>query len=100
MENRNNIILGILGVLVLAAAAYMLFFRGGNEEGAITEEGGGSDVESQFVNLTAQIDPVTFDMDILSDPRFTQLRDIRTAIVPEATGRTDPFAPLSGAGAP
>lgn len=95
MENRNNIIVGIIGVLILAAAGYMLFFRGADEP-VLTAEGGGNEAEATFVNLTNQIDPVTFDTSILSDPRFTQLRDIRTAVTPEPAGRTDPFAPLSG----
>ena len=95
--SRNTIILVVLALLVLAAAGYLLFGRG-EEEATLSGTGApASEAELTFLNLTAQIEPVAFDTSILSDPRFNALRDLRTAVVPENSGRIDPFAPLSGA---
>ena len=92
--SRTNVILLILGILVLAAAGYLLFGQG--ETSGVLSEGASpaSEVELTFLALTARIDPVDFDTSILQDPPFSALRDIRTAIIPDAIGRFDPFAPL------
>ncbi len=91
--SKTNGILLVLAILVLAAAGYMLF--GTNETPAVSTTGAPtSAAEVQFLSLTQKIDPVEFDTSILSDLRFMRLVDIRTAIIPEQTGRPDPFAPL------
>ncbi len=92
--NKNTIIAIVIGVVVLAAAAYMLFFNG--DTNVVTEGIPVTPAETTFVNLAAQLEPLGFDTSILSDPRFTALQDIHTAIVPEASGRKDPFAPIPG----
>lgn len=93
--NKTNGIAIALGVLLLGAAAYLMF-RPAPAPGVAPSGAPTSDAELKFITLTAQIDPVAFDTSILSDARFTGLQDIRTAIVPEPSGRTDPFAPLAG----
>lgn len=98
MDNnaRTNVILIVLGIIVLAGAAYMLFAKG-DTTSVITQTGTpGTEAESAFLALTAEIGSIRFDTTIFTDPRFAVLRDIRTAIVPEAAGRPDPFAPLQG----
>lgn len=85
-----------LGVLVLGAAAYLLL-RPSQQEGLTGTGAPASAAELKFLSLTAKIDPVTLDTSIFSDPRFTGLVDIRTAVLPEPAGRVDPFAPLTGA---
>ncbi len=96
MMAKNNIILAILGLLLLAAALYLLFGRSDTSSVINSNTGATSVAEQTFLNLTAQINPITFDASILSDPRFMALQDLKTAIVPESPGRTDPFAPLPG----
>lgn len=92
--SRTNIILIVLGILILAAAGYLLFGQGATV--GVLSEGASpaSEAELTFLALTARIDPVDFDTSILQDPRFAALRDIRTSVTPEATGRFDPFAPF------
>lgn len=51
-----------------------------------------TDAEAMFVNLSSQLVPLAFDTSILNDPRFTSLIDLHTVILPEASGRRDPFA--------
>lgn len=97
--SQTPVVLAILAIIVLAAAGYLLF--GSNDEDAALEgtTAPASAAELAFLNLTAQIEPVAFDTSILSDPRFIALQDIRTAILPEPSGRLDPFAPLGGVAA-
>jgi len=92
--SRNTIIAIVIGLVVLAAAAYMLFFR--TDASAVSSSVPTTPAEATFVNLAEQLKPLGFDTTILSDPRFIALTDIHTAILPEPIGRKDPFAPLAG----
>jgi flagellar basal body-associated protein FliL len=95
MSNQTKIIAVVLGIVVILGAAYLLFFNTSSDTTAVTSDGAPtSAAEVNFLNLSSQIEPVTFDTSILNDPRFTSLVDIHTAILPEASGRKDPFAPL------
>lgn len=94
--NKNTIILIILGLLLLGAAGYLLFGKGGSGDTVTIESGPTSAVEQTFINLTAQISPVSFDTSILQNAHFNALVNLETAIVEEDSGRIDPFAPLSG----
>lgn len=93
-DSRSVAILIIIGLLILGAAAYLFMNQNQLGSAVATLSGPASGAEETFVRLTSQIDPVELDTSILSDPRFTSLEDIRTAIIPEASGRPDPFAPL------
>lgn len=99
-NSRSGIVLLILGLLVVAAAGYMLFAKGDSAPGVTVDGEPGSEAETAFLNLTAEIDSIRFDTEVFEDPRFAALVDIRTTIVPETSGRPDPFAPLSGLAAP
>ncbi len=90
--SRNTIILAVLGILVLAAAAYVTF--GGTSGSAVVSTAPASEAELKFLGLTSRIDPVELDTSILEDARFKALRDIRIGINPETKGRADPFGPL------
>lgn len=95
--SKNTTILIASGIVVLGLVAYFLWMRPATED-TITVGGTGAAGEAQatFLTLAAQLDPVGFDSAILQDPRFTTLVDIKTVIVPETSGRNDPFAPLPG----
>lgn len=93
--NKSTGILVFIGLLVLAAAAYVLMTRQKDDVLSATPPPS-SAAEMQFLSLTREIDPVEINTAILSDPRFNRLIDIRTDILPEASGRQDPFAPLPG----
>jgi len=95
-NSRTNVILIVLGLIVVGGAAYM-FMAKGDTEAVISESGTpGTEAESAFLALTAEIGSIEFKTSIFQDPRFAALRDIRTDILPEVTGRPDPFAPLQG----
>jgi len=94
LMNRTTPILIVVALLVLAAAGYLLF--GKSETSAVTSLEGtpATQAEQTFLALASRIDPVDFDSNVLDDPRFKALRDMRVAILPEQSGRIDPFAPL------
>jgi hypothetical protein len=96
--SKNTTILIASGIVVLGLAAYFLWMRPSDQDPISMEAGYGpaSEARATFLTLAAQLEPVGFDPGILEDPRFTALVDIKTVIVPEAGGRNDPFAPLSG----
>lgn len=96
---KSVILMLVLGILVFLAAAYVLFSPSTQGVPLSVENTPASEAEFTFITLTAQIDPVSFTPDVLSDPRFLALEDIRTLIVPEAAGRPDPFAPIPGVAA-
>lgn len=93
-NSRSTIILVVLAIVVVLAALYMLFGKGDTSGAVSVQDAPASRAELTFLSLAAQLDPVSFDTSILSDPRFDALQDIRTAIVPENSGRVDPFSPL------
>jgi hypothetical protein len=98
--SRTTTIYIALGIVVLGIVAY--FFMGRTNELPTVSISGvapTSEAQATFISLAAQLEPISFDGRILSDPRFTALQDIHTGIVPETQGRTDPFAPLAGVAA-
>jgi len=97
---KNNIRTVGVGLLILAAGWYLLSGSDASSGAPVSELAGpGSVAETTFVELAARLGSIDFDTTIFSNERFSALKDIRTEIVPEASGRVDPFAPLSGQGA-
>ena len=95
--SNNKTLIIALGIIVLAAVAYLTLFNKPDTTPDLGfEVAAGSEAELFFVNLAGALEPIAFDATVLTDPRFTSLVDISTAIVPETAGRPDPFAPLPG----
>lgn len=97
---KSNIILSIAAALTFVGAVYYYFFYNKDTGAAVVAASPASNAELDFVNLTGQISSISFDAHIFSDPRFTRLVDIHTIVVPEASGRRDPFAAVPGAATP
>jgi hypothetical protein len=93
---KSNIILIVAASLTFVAAVYYYFFYNKDTGSAVVATAPASAAELDFVNLAGQIDSISFDPGIFSDPRFMRLTDIHTIVVPESSGRRDPFAALSG----
>lgn len=93
--SRSTLVFVICLVIVAGGLGYYFFFFNSGATSAIsTTSGTASDAELSFISLVGKLDPIVFDTSVLSDPRFTSRESIRTAIVPEAAGRKDPFAPI------
>lgn len=89
--DKNLVISIVVGVVILAVAAYLLFFKSSGTVAVVVEGGQNADAAT-FVDLAQQLEPLGFDTSILSDPRFVSLVDLHTVVLPEAVGRPDPFA--------
>lgn len=94
--SKNTTISIAAGIVVLGVAAYFLWMRPDTQESVTVGAGPSSLAQATFLTLASQLGPISFNAEVLSDPRFTALVDIKTLIEPEADGRTDPFAPLPG----
>jgi len=93
--SRNSIIFTICLVIVAGGLGYYFFFFNTGTNATLSPvPGGASNAELSFITLVGKIEPIVFDTSLLSDPRFTSRDDIRTAIIPETSGRKDPFAPI------
>lgn len=96
--SSNTAFLTIAGILILAGAFWFFFGQGGNDL-PLTMNAENAP-QARFAGLVGQLEPVSFDTSIFSDPRFAALVDLATPVAPESSGRLDPFAPVSGASAP
>ncbi len=85
-----------VAIVLLGAIAYLAFFRPDTTPAVSATGAPTSGAQADFIDLSAQLTPISFDTSIFSDPRFMALQDIHTSIVSEAAGRKDPFAPLTG----
>lgn len=91
--SRTTIILSVIALVVLGAF-YYFFFQGSDVPVVSLERAPGTTAEVTFIGLAAELGPIDFNTAVLDDPRFAALSDIKTAVIPEAAGRADPFAPL------
>lgn len=91
--NQSSIIFIIAAIAVFGAAGYLLFGQT-DLTTVIASDAQASQAEISFLTLAAQIDPFTFNTNVLEDPRFQSLQDISVTILSEPQGRIDPFAPL------
>ena len=90
----KTLLLGAVIVVVLGVA-YMYLFSG-TPQAPVTATTPTGAAEQQFLSVAAELQPISFDTTIFSDPRFTSLVDITVPLAPEPQGRPDPFAPLPG----
>lgn len=96
LSKKKTIIIAA-AIVVLGLVAYFVWLRPQPVENvSIDSFGPTGQAQATFLTLAAQLQPIAFDASVLTDPRFVSLIDIKTVIIPESTGRTDPFAPLAG----
>jgi hypothetical protein len=92
---KANIVSIVIITLIIAGGAYWFFFMQPAPEKPLTATApaaGVSDV--QLAALVAQLQKITFDTSIFSDPTFETLVSLATPVTPEPQGRADPFAPF------
>lgn len=88
--------ISVFGAFTLLGVSYLLFFNNNTANSSAVEQdtAAASDAEVVFLNLSTQLNSITFDTKVLSDPRFAALTDIHTAILPESEGKRDPFGTI------
>lgn len=95
--SKNTTITIAAAIVVAGAVAYFLWMRPTEPDSVtIADFGPASTAQATFLTLAGQIQPISFDASVLTDARFLSLVDMKTAILPEESGRSDPFAPLPG----
>lgn len=93
---KSNTTTLIITTLVVAAGAYWYFFTGDEEQPPLIPETTQNESQLQFQILVSELQPISFNTGIFSDPRFVALVDLATPIMPETMGRLDPFAAVPG----
>lgn len=89
-----------LGLATLAFAAY--YFFAGSGTATISFSNNDAMMSSMlansqlFIDRRQQLELVSLDTSLFTDPRFTSLRSFAEPLQEQPIGRTDPFAPLPG----
>jgi len=98
MKIDSNAVFLIIAVIIVAAGAYWYFFTGTGNQPPLspTTVATENQAQTQFQTLVSILQPISFDTKIFSDPRFAVLVDLATPVLPEISGRPDPFAPIAG----
>lgn len=96
MKPSPNALPFIIAGLIAAAGAYWYFFMGSGNDAPLSPAIAENQAQTKFKVLVSELQPITFDTSIFSDPRFVGLMDLGTPVAPEASGRVDPFAPIPG----
>jgi hypothetical protein len=96
MKFDSNTIIFIIVTIVVAGGGYYWYSstQTGNQP-PLSVGVAQNEAQSQFKVLVSELQAVTFDTTIFSDPNFMALVDLATPVTPEAPGRTDPFAAIS-----
>ncbi|MFA5997889.1 MAG: hypothetical protein WC814_00610 [Candidatus Paceibacterota bacterium] len=100
MKIDSNTTLIVIATLIVAAGAYWYFFTGtGNQPPLTATTVTENEAQMRFQALVSELQPISFDTSIFSNPRFLSLTDLTTPITPESSGRLDPFASIIGVSA-
>lgn len=99
MKPSANTLFIILTALIASGGAYWYYQTANEAEPTLTQDTGENVAQAQFQTLVTELEPISFETSVFSDPRFIALTDITTSIAPEEPGRTDPFAPIAGVAA-
>jgi hypothetical protein len=92
--SRKTLLTIASAAIVVIGGFYYFFFLAKDSSTVLAPDAPASAAETSFIGLVGQLGSVEFDTHVLDDARFNALVDIRTPIVPETSGRKDPFGPL------
>lgn len=94
---KSNNIMIIIVTLLVAGVAYWYFFTDtGNELPVTAVSVSDNPAKAQFRALVGQLQSISFNTTLFSDPNFMSLVDIATPVTEEVRGRADPFAVIPG----
>lgn len=93
---KSSTLLLIIITLSIIAGAYWYVSIRGADQAPLTATASQSATQTQFQALVSKLGTISFRTTIFSDPKFSSLVDLTTPITPEASGRSDPFAPVPG----
>ena len=94
MKFKENIIVIVLGILVLAGA-YFWYSRFRTPSLSQPQAADSINEKRQFLLMINTMSNIDLDTEFLKGEKFLQLKDLAPVVeVPENPGRDNPFAPL------
>lgn len=94
LAKYQNIIIIVI-VIAVAFGIYSYFFANKSEAPLTAETvAAGNQADQDLISLLLQLKSITLDDSIFSNPTFLSLHDFSQSLVPEPSGRQNPFAPL------
>ena len=93
---QNQTLIIVVALVVVAFVVYTFFFAGDSQapvldQTAVTQA---SPEDQNLISLLLELKSITLDDSIFKDPIFLGLQDFSQELVPEPSGRPNPFAPL------
>jgi len=86
----------VIALIIVVAGIYWYIFTGTGNQAPLSANGSVNQAQTTFQALVNELQPISFDTSLFSDPRFNALVDFTVSVSPEVAGRPDPFAPLAG----
>lgn len=87
---QNILVLG--GIMILAGLGYFIFVQNGSSELGNTQVENLAAAETvQFLQRLHELEQMSLDGSIFSDPRFTSLTSFTQPVMPEPYGKANPF---------
>ncbi len=100
MLSRHLLLTIVIGAVVLGGMWYFFSSGDSNDELLTTTVANENPAERGIVDTLLTLRAVSLSGTIFTDPVFAILQDFGSEIVPEKTGRVNPFAPRDGQTAP
>jgi len=93
---KYKTLLIIVAIVFVAFVGYSMFSDGGGKDSVLTSQnastrGGG---DNELLLLLINLRSITLDDSLFRDPAFRNLVDFGQQLIPEPTGRQNPFAPV------
>ena len=91
MKTSSSIktLLPLIGIFVVVMFLYNLFASG--DSVSSPQELANINIGNDLLELRNELQEVSLERDVFSDPRFLNLNDFSTAIPSQPTGRPNPF---------
>lgn len=93
---KSNTITLIALTLIIAGGAYWYTTTQTGNDAPLTVTATNSASKTQFQGLVSELQSISFDTAIFSDPKFLSLVDLKVPVTAEPSGRLDPFAVIQG----
>lgn len=95
LEKYKTLII-VAVVVVVGFILYTVFFTGGSGSALLTSQSSATSVtgDEELPVLLVNLKSITLDGALFNDPAFRSLVDFGQELVPEPTGRLNPFAPV------
>lgn len=97
IQKYKNILLGIV-IVVLLFAGYSFWFGNKKEvdvlTSTVTEGNTQSPVGNKLLLLLIELKSIRLNDNLFQDPTFQNLKDFGQPLIPEPSGRRNPFAPV------